>query len=330
MKGFLSRTMHPLLQILVALALAFAGLCLGSFVALGAAKLLYGTSTAAFGQLGANPGAAPHGWAVLMLLQGLSLAGAGAGAALLPRVVGVPWASYFAPRALGSAAWPLAAAALVLLVLPGMSVLVAWNAGVHFPAFLHGFEAWARASEDQAAGLTRFLTQLTTGGRLLAAVLVIGAVPAVAEELMFRGVVQQNLVRWFGSRHAGVWAAAAIFSAVHFQFFGFVPRFVLGLGLGYLYEWSGNIVVPMAAHFTNNAFQVVLLYCAQHGAFGWSTAFDPDSTAALPWPLALLSAALTAGLLWALHQRLTAPGAPRLTRTVSRQGVAAGPGQPAP
>ncbi|MFD1467565.1 CPBP family intramembrane glutamic endopeptidase [Hymenobacter caeli] len=329
MKGFLSRTMHPLLQILVVLALAFAGLCLGSFVALLVAKLLYGTSVAAFGQLGAAPGGRPHGWAVLMLLQGLSLAGAGAGAALLPRVVGVPWASYFAPRPLGSAAWPLGAGALVLLVIPCMSVLVAWNAGVHFPAFLHGFETWARASEDQAAGLTKFLTQLTTGGRLLVAVLVIGVVPAVAEELVFRGVVQQNLVRWFGSRHAGVWAAAAIFSAIHFQFFGFVPRFVLGLGLGYLYEWSGNIVVPMAAHFTNNAFQVVLLYFAQHGAFGWSTAFDPDSTAALPWPLALLSAALTAGLLWVLHQRLPL-AAPRQALTLTSRGVAAAPSQPVP
>ncbi len=308
MKGFPARPMHPLLQILVLLGLAFAGLCLASFLALLVAKLLYGTSLAAFGQLSANPTASPNGWAALMLLQGFTLAGLGAGAAVLPLVVGQRWAGYFAPRRLGSAGWLLGAAGLILVVIPLMSALVSWNAAAHFPTFLHGFELWARAKEDQAAGLTRFLTQFNSAGRLLVGLVVIAVVPAVAEELVFRGVMQQNLVRWFGSRHAGVWAAAAIFSAIHFQFFGFVPRFVLGLGLGYLYEWSGNILVPMAAHFTNNAFQLVLLYLVQRGPLGGSTAFDPDSTAALPWPTVLVSAGLTAGLLWLLRQRMAPAG----------------------
>ncbi|MGI4885941.1 MAG: CPBP family intramembrane glutamic endopeptidase [Janthinobacterium lividum] len=322
--------MHPLLQILVLVGLAFGGLCLGSFVGLVLATQLYGYSLAGFAQISANPAGSPHGWAVLMLLQGLSLAGLGAGAALMPAVVGAPWARYFAPRRLGSAGWPLGAGALILVIVPLMSVLVAWNAGTHFPAFLHDFELWARAKEDQAGALTKFLTQFGTAGRLLVGVLVIAVVPAVAEELVFRGVIQQNLVRWFGSRHAGVWVAAAIFSAIHFQFFGFVPRFVLGLILGYLYEWSGNILVPMAAHFTNNAFQLVLLYLVQGGAFGWNTAFDPDSTEALPWPLALASAVLAGGLLWGLRQRMGALGAPRQMRTVSRLGVAVGPGPAVP
>lgn len=325
MKGFPARPMHPLLQILALVGLAFAGLCLGSFGALALVSALFGA--ASLGQAGADPGGAPHGWAVLMLTQGFMLAGLGAGAAVMPRVVGQSWADYFAPRRLGSVGWPLAAGALILVLIPIMSVLVAWNADVHFPAFLHGFEVWARDSENRAGALTKFLTQFSTVGRLVVGVVVIAVVPAVAEELVFRGVIQQNLVRWFGSRHAGVWVAAAIFSAIHFQFFGFVPRFVLGLILGYLYEWSGNILVPMAAHFTNNAFQLVLLYLVQRGAFGWNTAFDPDSTAALPWPLALASAVLAGGLLWGLRQRM---GLPRQMRTVSRQGVAAGPGQPRP
>lgn len=328
MKGFPARPMHPLLQILVLLGLAFAGLCLGSFLALALVSALFGASS--LGQATTNPGGAPHSWAVLMLVQGFSLAGLGAGAAVMPRVVGQSWAGYFAPRRLGSAGWLLAAAAFIIVIIPLMSALVAWNADAHFPAFMHGFEAWARAKEDQAGALTKFLTQFSSGGRLLVGLLVIAVVPAVAEELVFRGVIQQNLVRWFGSQHAGVWAAAAIFSAIHFQFFGFVPRFVLGLGLGYLYAWSGNILVSMAAHFTQNAFQLVLLYLVQRGAFGWSTAFDPDSTEALPWPTVLVSAVLAAALLWRLRQRLAAPGAPRLMRTVSRRGVAAGPGQPAP
>jgi len=140
--------------------------------------------------------------------------------------------------------------------------------------------------EDRAAGLTKFLTQFNSAGRFWVGVVVIAIVPAVSEELVFRGVIQKNLVRWF-SPHVGVWLGAAIFSAIHFQFFGFVPRFVLGLALGYLYLWSGNILVSMAAHFTQNAFQLLILYLTQRGQFGWG--FDPDANEALPWPLVLLS-----------------------------------------
>ncbi|MDO7874852.1 type II CAAX endopeptidase family protein [Hymenobacter sp. ASUV-10] len=315
MKGFAPRLMHPLLQILLALGLAIGGLCLATVLALLLASQLYGLSLAAVLQLSAQPGAQPHTWGALMLLQGASLLGAGAGVALMPAIVGLPWRAYFAPRRLGSAGWLLGAAALVIVILPFMSMLIAWNAQAHFPAFVHDFELWAKDKEDQAAVLTKFLTQLNSTGRLLVGLVVIAVVPAVAEELVFRGVIQQNLVRWFNSRHLGVWLAAALFSAIHMQFFGFVPRFVLGLVLGYLYEWSGNLLVPIAAHFTQNALQLLLLFLAQRGYFG--AAFDPDANEALPWPVVLLSALLTAGLLYFLRQRMAAP----TSVTLSHDGV---------
>jgi hypothetical protein len=102
-----------------------------------------------------------------------------------------------------------------------------------------------------------------------------------------------------------------------------VPRFVLGLVLGYLYEWSGNILVPMAAHFAQNGFQLVLLYIQQRQ---WSaTAFDPDSTEALPWPLMLLSLVFCAALLWVLRRHMQAPQAdalPTKMHTLSGGGIA--------
>ncbi|TDN36264.1 CPBP family intramembrane metalloprotease [Hymenobacter sp. UV11] len=304
MKGLLPRPVHPAVQLLMLLGLAVVGLCLASLLALVLANVLYGLSMEQFGLLATAPEKFPHGWDVLMLYQGLSLAGAGAGVALLPRVLGQSVASYFAPRRLGAAWWPAAAGLVIICSVPFLSALVSWNAGVHFPTPLHDFELWARDKEDQAAGLTKFLTDFNSPGRLLVGLIVIAIVPAMAEELVFRGGVQRNLVVWFNSRHVGVWLAAAIFSAIHVQFFGFVPRFVLGLVLGYLYEWSGNILVSMAAHFTQNAFQLILLYLAQGKQL--PSAFDPDSTQPLPWPPILLSAVLTAGLLYWLHQRWAA------------------------
>ncbi|RZK16012.1 MAG: CPBP family intramembrane metalloprotease [Hymenobacter sp.] len=180
--------------------------------------------------------------------------------------------------------------------------MIAWNAGVHFPAFLQDFEHWARAEEDRLADLTKSLMQFPTAGKLAVGLVVVGVVPALAEEVVFRGVMQPNLVRFFNSRHVGVWLTAAIFSAIHVQFFGFVPRLLLGLVLGYLYEWSGNILMPMAAHFTNNAFQLVLVYLAQHGLL--SATLDADVTPVLPWPTILVAAGLSAALLYVLHQRM--------------------------
>ena len=306
MKGLPPRSLHPLLQILLVLGLAVVGLSLASFVALVIAQSFYGLSALQFGDLTARPERHAQAWPVLMLLQGLSLAGVGVGALVLPRVLRQSASAYFAPRHLGATWWLLAAGLLIICLVPALSAIVAWNAGVHFPAALHDFELWARAKEDQAAELTRFLTQFTSLGRFLVGLLVIAVVPAVAEELVFRGVIQRNLIRWFGSRHVGVWLAAALFSAIHFQFFGFVPRFLLGLVLGYLYEWSGNILVPMAAHFTNNALQLLLLYLAQGRHL--PSSFDPDSNQALPWPSVLLSVVLSLGLLYQLHRRLAPAG----------------------
>jgi len=311
MNGLPSRSLHPLLQILLLMGLALAGLCLASLLALVLASSVYGLSLAQFGELSTAPERVPHSWAVSMLLQGLSLVGLGAGAAVLPLVLRAstqPAGRYFAPRPLRQVWWLGAVALLILVSAPMQSALVTWNAEAHFPAFLHDFEQWARDKEDQAAALTKFLTEFTSPARLLVALLVIAVTPAIAEELVFRGVIQRNLVRWFGSKHVGVWLTAALFSAVHLQFFGFVPRFLLGLILGYLYEWSGNILVPMAAHFTQNAFQLLLLYLAQGRHL--PSSFDPDANQTLPWPVVLLSTVLSAALLYTLHQRMAAATPP--------------------
>ena len=315
MKDSPARPVHPLLQMLLLVGLLVAGACLGSFVGVVLVKVSFGLNSEQLAALATNPGPVPHGWASLTLLQGLQLGGAGTAVLLLPRLLKQGADTYFAPRPVRGW-WLLAAGGLIVCSVPLLSPLVSWNAGMHFPAFLHDFEEWSRAKEDQLADLTKFLTTFNSAGRLLVGLVVIAVVPAVAEELVFRGVLQRCLVQLTGSRHVGVWLAAAIFSAIHLQFFGFVPRFVLGLVLGYLYEWSGNILVSMAAHFTQNALQLVLIYLFQSHRL--PSTFDPDSTAPLPWPAVLVSAALCAGLLYWLHQQFTqvaprpAPAAPVL------------------
>lgn len=160
------------------------------------------------------------------------------------------------------------------------SLFVEWNAGWHFPRFMKGFEEWARANEEQRAAITRFMTTFASTGELLVALVVIAVIPAVGEEFVFRGLFQSELRNLTGNTHVAIWLAAFLFSAFHIQFFGFVPRLLLGGLFGYLYAWSGNLLVPIFAHFVNNALAVLSLYYYQTG----KTTISLESPEAAPWP----------------------------------------------
>ena len=143
------------------------------------------------------------------------------------------------------------------LIFPvAMSPLSEWNANLSFPDFMSGFERWAKEEEDRLAKITSLITAIDSVPELLLGILVIALLPAIGEELVFRGMIQQEL--WRGSRniHLAIWTSAFIFSAIHVQFFGFIPRLLLGALFGYLYYWSGNLLIPMFSHFFNNAFAV--------------------------------------------------------------------------
>jgi hypothetical protein len=175
---------HPVWQLLLLVVLGLSGLCLASMLALVLAAVALGLSVAQFGYLSAAPDMVPHGWAALMMVQGLMLAGLGAGAAVLPRLLRQSAVRYFNPRPLGAAWWLVAAGLLIVILLPAVSAVANWNAGAHFPAWAHGFELWARTKEDEAAALKNFLTHFPDLSHLLAGLLVVAVVPAVAEELV--------------------------------------------------------------------------------------------------------------------------------------------------
>ena len=95
---------------------------------------------------------------------------------------------------------------------------------------------------------------------LLMALLTVAVVPALSEELMFRGLLQGRLLRGVMSEHVAVWVAAAIFSAIHVEFAGFFPRFFLGALLGYAYRWTGSLWIPILLHLLFNGIQVSMTY----------------------------------------------------------------------
>lgn len=174
------------------------------------------------------------------------------------------------------------------------SLLVQWNANVHFPEFLQGFEQWAREKEDLAAEVTNLLTKLETPGELAVAMLVIAALPALGEELVFRGLIQRTLTGYSKNHHLAIWVSAILFSAIHFQFFGFLPRLALGALFGYLYYWSGNLSICVLAHFANNGITVMAMYLQRHNVI----TYDLETTDALPWQAVIPSTLLAVALIF--------------------------------
>lgn len=138
------------------------------------------------------------------------------------------------------------------------SLVGQWNKGFHLPDALSGVEQVMRDMEDAALEVTNMMLAGDSVLRLLLNLIVVAGMAAVSEEMFFRGALQQFIGERIRNVHVTVWITAAVFSFVHFQFFGFLPRLFLGAILGYLFAYSGNLWIPILFHFLNNATVVVL------------------------------------------------------------------------
>lgn len=188
--------------------------------------------------------------------------------------------------------------ATMLVAVPCINLLAWLNEQVPFPSFMSGLETRLRLLEDQAQTQTDFLLRAPTFGGLWLNLLVLALMPALGEELFFRGALQ----RLFGEvmpKAWPVWLAAFVFSAVHMQFFGFVPRMLLGAFFGYLLLWSGSLWLPVLAHLVNNAVVVVFRYLQMH----YPTIPDMDALGtADTWWAGVLSAVAFAALVVCLRR----------------------------
>jgi membrane protease YdiL (CAAX protease family) len=163
-------------------------------------------------------------------------------------------------------------------------LLVYWNAQLDLPESMANLENWMKEMETQLMELTKFLTDFQSVPELLTGILVIGVFAGIGEEMFFRGVVQPKMKLYTNSAHLGVWLTAIIFSAIHVQFFGFLPRVFLGALFGYLYLYSGSLLYPILAHIFNNALTVLVVYLANQGMVD----FDLESTDSVSYPAAIL------------------------------------------
>lgn len=264
-----------------------AGMLMGSAIGVGIASFIY-TGEADILTSMTNP--ADEGMRVpLLVVQGMTSLG---GFLIAPYFI---WnalrkkdVSYFnsSPLQIGSL---LLVIIIVISFAITDSAIIKWNQNIHFPDFLESFEEWARAKEDQLAELTKMLTNFNSFGEFALAFVVVAILAGICEEFLFRGIVQTEFYKGTKNIHVAIWVSAILFSTIHAQFFGFVPRVLLGALFGYLYYWSGNLIVPMFAHFVNNGFSIIMIYLYQLKIV--ETNLETPESA--PWPAIIAFACLT-------------------------------------
>ena len=170
------------------------------------------------------------------------------------------------------------------------------NQGISFPESMKGVEALLKGMEDKLAETTKFFTDFTSFWQFLLAFLVIAVIAGVGEELIFRGLIMRKLLLGTGNPHIAIWVSAFIFAVIHFQFYGILPRMMLGVLFGYFYLWTGNIRVPIFAHIFNNGLAVTIMYLHNIGI----VKTDLESMDDVPMPIVGFSLIATIGLMFLL------------------------------
>ena len=250
--------LHPFMKLLLLALLMLASMLVVVFIGILAALPFAGPGV--FEQL---TGGAPDNLNLLRYLQILSHLGlfVGPGLAFAFLMDGKPL-DYLQGQRIPSALNFLIPALIMMAVVPVVHALMQFNQQLSLPEAMSGLEQWMRQTEDAAEVMMERFLNISGTRALLFNLLMIAVLPAIGEEFIFRGAVQRIFRQWTGNVHLAVFIAAFMFSAMHLQFYGFLPRLLLGLVLGYMFVMSKNIWVPVFAHFFNNAAAVIVYYIA--------------------------------------------------------------------
>lgn len=182
---------------------------------------------------------------------------------------------------------------VMFAALPIISQLTEWNENMKLPATFSKLEEIIKMAEEQAEQMTNQMLNVKTLGGLIGNLIVIALIAAVGEELTFRGVIQQFLTKICKNAHIAIILSAAIFSAIHFQFYGFLPRMVLGVFLGYFFYMTKSLWTSILMHFANNALAIIAYYLYHKGIIET----DIDNIGATRWYITIMSVIMCAALI---------------------------------
>ncbi len=188
---------------------------------------------------------------------------------------------------------------LFIVSIPFLQYIIMLNESMSLGDSLSGIEVWMREQQDKNDFIVEKFLQNASPLSLIANLLVMAVMPAIGEELFFRGLLTSWFKKVTSNIHINIIITSIIFSAIHFQFYGFIPRFLLGMALGYTYYWTKSIWAPILLHFVNNAVTVLVYFYINSNEL----TIDPqefgtvDST-----PVVILSAVSIGALMYLLSK----------------------------
>lgn len=188
-----------------------------------------------------------------------------------------------------------------IVALPALNQIIYWNASMHLPSSMSAVEAQIRAWEESASAASAVMLNTDSPAGLIWGIIVVGVLTGIAEETFFRGALQTTFSRLMPAPWA-LLLAAVIFSAVHFQFFGFAPRLLLGAWFGLLLIRTGSLIPAAAAHALNNSMVVLTTWLATRG-HAWASGLDTLGVATDGFPFIASASAVATALLWIACRR---------------------------
>ena len=288
-------SLNPWVSLILIVIYFFIGLFVGQFLGALLAMMMFGLGFEQTLQIASNFQQEPNGKYVLYCLQFGSAVGAFILAPLfyLYRTENSSLAIFFNRKS--KHIIPLLLTIFITFSFMMVnSIFIEWNAEIDFPESLEWLEETFQQQEAQMRELTEYLTQFGSLSDFLIAFLIIAILPAIGEELLFRGLIQTQFSRALQNPHLAIWLTAFLFGAIHFQFYGLLPRMFLGAIFGYLYYWSGSLLLPMLGHFINNGFSLLMLYLYQNKAIE----YNMEEASALPYSYILVFLLLGVAGFW--------------------------------
>lgn len=289
----------PFLQAIVLFLLCFFGVTIFMFLANGLINALWGVNV-----LSSPSVMTDYGNPQIIQINRVMLLFQHLGMFVLPAVVFGMLTTRYWKNFLGFryTTWPFLAGAVLVMIaaMPAINAFAWLNEQIRLPDALSGIQEALNGMEENAAALTRAITETSSVPVLIFNVLVIAVLPALGEEMIFRGALIPLFIRWTGKKHSAIWISAVLFSAMHMQFYGFIPRMLLGALLGYLFIWSKSLWTPILAHFTNNGLAVLIIYSIQRDYVSEEVdSFAPNAEALLWF---LLSGVCIAAICYGLYR----------------------------
>lgn len=289
---------HPLLLLIILLGFFIAGLFISQFFIVVSLYPVLGEKVLSLGSAISNPTGNEGYRGILLYVQGCT----SAISMILAPLLFIN--NYYRKRINFTNPFPneilfFLMAGIVIVSMPANAWVAEKNMAMELPSVFSFFENWAKSKENELKILTEYLTNFETNTQFLWGLVVIALIPAVGEELLFRGCMQNIFQDWFKNKHLAVWTAAFIFSAIHLQFYGFFPRMLLGALFGYLYVWSGSLLIPITGHFVNNGFTLALIHAKNINHLD----VDLETTRDIPFSLIIFSIVSTVSMLYIFYKK---------------------------